>query len=135
MGAYVVMDEAALRELLYGPTGPIMADLGRRGRNVESEAKRLAPVDKGRLRADIWSEVGIVDGAPTARIGSSVDYALEVHEGTGIYGPTGRRITPKSAKALRWQGRGAGGAVRFARSVAGSPPRRYLRNALPAAAR
>ena len=136
MGAFVEIDHTALDELLRGRSGPVVADLARRTRNVEGEAKRLAPVDTGRLRSDIWSEVGVVDGAPTGRVGSSVNYALHVHEGTGLWGPTGQRITPRSAKVLRWtRGRGAGQAVHFARSVAGSPPKRYLRNALAAASR
>lgn len=41
-------------------------------------------------------------------------------EGTGIYGPTGERIYPVTAKALRFDWPAAGGVV-FATSVAGSP--------------
>lgn len=42
-------------------------------------------------------------------------------QGTGLFGPAGVRITPRSAKVLVFDWPAAGGVV-FARSVAGSPP-------------
>lgn len=39
-----------------------------------------------------------------ARIGSPLAYAAYVEYGTGIYGPKGQPIVPKTAKALRWSG-------------------------------
>ena len=47
-------------------------------------------------------------------------YALFVAEGTGIFGPTGNRIYPKSASALRWISEGGGLMIR--KSVAGQKP-------------
>jgi phage gpG-like protein len=44
---------------------------------VESDAKALAPVDTGALRASISSEIS----GDTARIGSNLDYSLYVEEG------------------------------------------------------
>lgn len=53
-----------------------------------------------------------------------VEYARWQNEGTGIYGPTGARIFPRSAKVLVFDWPAAGGVV-FARSVAGSPGRHF----------
>jgi len=63
-------------------------------------------------------------------------YATYFHGGTGVYGPTGRPIRPKSAKALAFNVRGAKGfkgakkgkgTKRFVfLSVKGSPPRPLL---------
>lgn len=75
---------------------------------VASEAKKNTPVDLGRLRASIaWAVEGPrqhtegYDGgsvtyavnAPegTALIGTNVEYAPFVHEGTGKYHPQGRK--------------------------------------------
>jgi phage gpG-like protein len=57
------------------------------------------------------------DGSVT--VGTNVPYARWNQEGTGIYGPTGQRIFPKTAKALAWDGH-------VVRSIKGTPKRRYL---------
>jgi hypothetical protein len=132
MASKFTIDRAAIAQLLTSPTGPVAGDLLRRGRNVEGEAKRLCPVDHGRLRSSITHELGQVRGQLAVRVGTNVSYALHVHEGTGIYGPTGQPITPKRARVLRWNGRD--GVVYRPRSK-GSRGRPYLRNALPAASR
>ena len=45
---------------------------------IERESKRKSPVDTGRMRASIATNVGNLQ----ASIGPHVDYALFVHEGT-----------------------------------------------------
>lgn len=83
----------------------------------------------GFLRSSIrGSMVGKNHGRTYAVMGSGVNYTPFVEHGTGIYGPRGQRIRPRSAKALAWTpktvtGRpvkGAGKIVR--RSVAGQRP-------------
>lgn len=148
---FVRFDDGALQALLRGRTGPVASDLLRRGRNVESRAKVLTPVDRGRLRSSITHELVSEGGDLICRIGTNVEYARHVHDGTGIYGPRGRPIRPVNAKVLAWPVRGTTSRRRtrtgrivttraqtrtstaFAMEVAGSPPRPYLRNALPAA--
>jgi hypothetical protein len=61
-----------------------------------------------------------------------VKYAIWLHEGTGIYGPSGRPITPKSGKFLVWKDADTGQTI-FAKKVRGIRPRPFLRNALDAA--
>lgn len=156
MASVVRYDSAALNDLLRSPRGPVAGDLLRRGRAVESRAKVLAPVDRGRLRSSITHELVTVRGDLVVRVGSNVAYARFVHEGTGIYGPKGQPIRPVRARVLSWPSRPTTSRRRtrtgrivttraqagkrgrpedraFAMQVRGSPPRRYLANALPAA--
>lgn len=52
---------------------------------VEAEAKRRSPVDDGILRASITHQVENLVGY----VGSGVEYAPYVHQGTGIYAVNG----------------------------------------------
>lgn len=116
--------------MLEGPNGAVAAEMLRRGRRVQNRAKQLAPVDHGRLRADIQLELLNAPQGPFARVGNSVNYAIFVHEGTGIYGRRRRPIVPRRAKVLRFT---AGGKVLFRPRVRGVRGRPYLRKALAAA--
>lgn len=88
-------------------------------------------------------------------VGTNLHYAPYVEEGTGIYGPKGRPITPKAAKVLAWKSAGkpmtgkgkriASGMkmrkgklrpnpkgdtfMNFALSVKGTKPWHFMRNA------
>lgn len=80
--ARAVINDAAIEAWLLGPQGPVRRDLGRRAQRITARAKELAPVDTGRLRADIdWRWVQ-VDGVPVVRIFTRVAYARAVHDGT-----------------------------------------------------
>ena len=62
---------------------------------VENQAKQDCPVDQGFLRASITSETEVTVDAITGRIGSNLEYAPYVHNGTGIYAVNGDgRKTP-----------------------------------------
>ena len=134
------LNTAALQQLLRSTQGPAVQDLLRRGLAVESAAKRNLSgyggpkrIDTGRLRASITTQVLTRNGEPAVIVGTNVNYARFVHDGTGIYGPHGRPIRPRHAKVLRWRGRT--GRIMFARSVKGMRPNPFLRNALHAARR
>lgn len=125
----VVLDQKALNAYLKGRNGPVVRDLVRRGLNVESRAKQLCPVDTGRLRSSITTEVAISGGGiPVVRVGTNVDYAEAVHEGTRPH-----VIVPRNASVLRFPSRG--GAIVFTRRVnhPGTRGVPFLRNALDAA--
>lgn len=87
-----------------------------------------APLNQvsGQLAASIlvesWQENGDRYNS-TAR--SLAPYSLFVDQGTGIYGPTGARIYPRTAKALTffWTARGA---VYSFKSVRGSPAQNFF---------
>lgn len=123
------LNEAALSSLA-AQAGD--ADLNVRANAVLNAARRGAPVDRGQLRASLTIEFSRDANGPFARIGSNLPYAIFVHEGTGIYGPSGQPIKPVRGRFLRFTPRGASGPV-FARQVSGSPGRPFLLEALDAA--
>ena len=74
---------------------------------VEGEARQLCPVDQGHLRASITSETEITASEIIGRIGSNLEYAPYVHNGTGIYAVNGDgRKTPwvYEVKAGKYKG-------------------------------
>jgi len=136
VAARVIIHDQALRNLLTGPSGPVVQMVAGYSRRVENEAKRRCPVDEGRLRASVTATVSVEGDLVIGRIGTNVSYARDVHNGTGIYGPAGKLIVPTTAKALRFTpkggGRGAKGAVVFAKWSRGSRPNPFLVDALRA---
>lgn len=66
---------------------PIRRDLLRRGARVESAAKKRIShsprrIDTGRLRASITTQPFTRGRLPGIRVGTNVEYALYVHNGT-----------------------------------------------------
>lgn len=82
MTSRVVFDQAALDALFRSPAGPVGKDLARRAIKVESAAKRLAPVDTGRLRSSVTHELGADSDGLVARVGTNVHYAVHQEFGT-----------------------------------------------------
>lgn len=82
LGKVVIFPGTTAR--LSSPGSDLANWLGKVGNDVANEAKRLAPVDTGQLRASITAKVV---HSPTlfARIGTNVNYAIYVHEGTANY--------------------------------------------------
>lgn len=122
--------------MLSSPSGGVAKDLLRRGKKVESAAKRnleRAPrrVDTGHLRSSINTQLLSVGGKLAVRVGTNVFYAIFVHDGTGVYGPKGTPIRPVTAKRLSWKTK-TGSAV-YAYSVKGMVPNPFLKNAVNAA--
>lgn len=68
------------------------------------------------------SNVKEIDGN-TITVGTQLPYAKWLQEGTGIYGPSGKPITPKNARVLVFI---INGVTYFCKSVKGSPPRPFL---------
>jgi len=69
-------------------------------KDVEAGIGRYAPTDHGRLAGSFHSEQ--MDDELSWRIYTHVEYAMYVHEGTGVYGPEGHPIVPTQAKALKF---------------------------------
>lgn len=62
---------------------------------VEGEARKNCPVDQGPLKASITSETETTEEEVIGRVGSNLEYAPYVHNGTGIYAKDGNgRKTP-----------------------------------------
>ncbi len=122
----VVLNENAARSVALAAANE---DLKVRANRVLNAARRLAPVDRGQLRASLHVEFTNGPAGPIARIGSNLPYALYVHEGTGVFGPRGAPIRPVRGRYLVFTPRGANRPV-FARSVKGMPGRPFLLQAL-----
>lgn len=132
MATFVRLNPEAFREFLTYPQGATGRELFRRGVRVQTRAKQLCPVDTGRLRASITVATGLEGGELVIRVGTNVKYARFIHNGTGIYGPARKRITPKSGQVLVFTPRGATKPV-FARSVRGVKRHEFLKDAIGAA--
>jgi hypothetical protein len=72
------LDQAALDRLLNSPDGPVGKDLARRTVQVETAAKRLCPVDTGRLRSSITHSIEADSRGLAGIVGTDVDYAEPV---------------------------------------------------------
>lgn len=136
------LDRAAIQALLKSPQGGVVKDLLRRGLKVQAAAKRnlrSSPtrVNTGRLSNSITFRLVTYNGDPAVRVGTTVFYAVYVHEGTGLYGPRHRLIRPVNKRALRWQKRGGRGKSKggwtYSTYSSGMRPNAFLKNALPAA--
>lgn len=79
---YIVFDEAALAQVFDSTQGPVAKTLQKTAIRVVNAAKRLCPVDTGRLRSSITSEIGKDSNGLVARIGTDVEYAPYVEFGT-----------------------------------------------------
>ena len=91
---------------------------------VEKDAKKGCPVDMGQLRASITSEVDWDGGKIIGRIGSNLDYAPYVHQGTGIYAADGDgRKTP-------WGYRAETGKYKGFHWTKGQRPQPFLKKAV-----
>lgn len=131
-----VLDVEQINRQLHGLNGGPMRDMLRRGLRVQTAARRNAPADRGRLRQSV--EVGtvstVVFGVSTyaVRVGTNLEYARAVHDGTGVYGPHGVPIRPTSGRYLVFRSKRAGRLV-FVPEVKGQPGVPFLKDALRAA--
>jgi hypothetical protein len=134
-GYKIIIDSAALSNMLRGPNGEVVRDLIRRAETLQRLAKNQCGFGKGNdphghLRNSIVKRVMTGSGAtPQVMVGSSHPIALIHHEGTQPH-----TIEPKRANALAWEDGSAQGGMRFATIVShpGTKPNRYLTDNLPA---
>lgn len=116
------LDRADLRRVIRDASA---RELRNAGRQVVNRAKVLAPVDTGRLRASIEGRLNRTwTLRPQFTVGSNVEYAQMVHDGTRPH-----IIRPRNARALRFV---VGGQVVYARVVhhPGTRARPFLDRAL-----
>jgi hypothetical protein len=85
IGGRIDWDEAALRDLLQSPTGPVARDLAAKAERVTQEAKRLAPVSpkgsNGRPSGWLRSQIGFTVGVDA--LGVYADIASPAETPTG----------------------------------------------------
>lgn len=90
---------------------------------VEGDAKRDCPVDDGILRESITHSVQQEEeGQYVGYIGTNIEYAPYVHQGTGIYA-----IEGNGRKEVPWVYKGKDGKFR---STKGIKPKPFIYNAM-----
>lgn len=140
---YHTSDHSVLQQMFNSPNGAVAKDLMKRGKRVESRAKRNLSgiggsgpkrVDTGHLRSSIKTDLVFRRGGMGVRVGTNVYYARYVHDGTGIYGPKHMVIKPKRSHFLVFRSKLYGNkkGLVFARSVKGMRANPFLAAALPA---
>ncbi len=92
---------------------------------IGERARELAWEDAPYRSGDLRSSLTVQETRDEVVVGTALDYALYVHQGTGLYGPHQQRITPVRKKALAWPG-----APHPVKSVAGQHPQPFLETAL-----
>lgn len=135
----LVLNPAALAEVLRSPTGPVFRHMVVLGDKVKAEAVRIAPVGKpdplgrpkadgspnGQLRNSIVKRVEQNPKGVVVKVGVwTVKYAYWVHEGAPPH-----KIEAKKSNYLVFMGRNG---VVFTKSVnhPGNAPNRFLERAL-----
>lgn len=105
--AYLDLDTAAFEKSLARELRALdlrsEADLMRVGLRVQNEARKLCPVDTGRLRSSIQATPGRDGRGPYVEVGTNVEYAPFVEYGTR-YTPMQPFMRPAlmiTARALR----------------------------------
>lgn len=131
MAADIRLDRTAIRRLLSDPNGAVGRNLTLRALRVQAGARRRCPVDQGRLRSSIRWELRSGPLGLYAFVGSDVEYAHYVHDGTADH-----IIRPRTKKVLRFPSARARGGFAFARFVRhpGTTGVPFLRDALRDAA-
>lgn len=131
MANTVRLDTAAITRLLNSQSGPLVRDLALRAQRVTNGAKRRCPVDQGRLRSSIRWVLRSDSRGLHAVVGTDVEYALFVHEGTRDHD-----IRPRRARVLRFPSTRGRGGFAYARIVhhPGTTGVPFLRDALVDAA-
>jgi hypothetical protein len=135
----VRLNRRQLDELVHGPGGPVVRMVERVTRQATNAVRVRAPVDTGVGRASIRSDVHIGAGRITGRIFMARHMWYQA-KGTGIYGPTGSPIRPKTGTVLVFRASRTIGPLRpgqkhpapgrrglvFARQVKGVPPNDFV---------
>lgn len=135
----ITLDDAEIDRLLRSPEGDVYKAVRTVVLATRNLAVSMAPVDDGPLRASLRTKMEATTREVKGWVYSDLEYALYVHEGTGIYGPKGQPIRPKRGRYLVFEARNARttprgrGNIVFARQVRGQHPQRFLLEALRAA--
>lgn len=154
--AQVVLNRVGLQRLLVDPAGPVMRNMALRGERVASLAKvYAAQAEHTGVLANSIIAVVVPGPVSVVRVGSTVEYALYVHEGTGpqhitsdgalgsVPDPRARYLPPMNKPGFivwsadhGWPLNQQGHAWQLAKYISfyGTKPHPYLRGALSAAA-
>lgn len=123
-----IEDAAGMNALLNSATGPVGQLVARVTRDVLRTVEIQCPKRTGDTSRSFRSEVVVRPNRQIrGRVYSDDPVVRYLEEGTGLYGPRRRRITPRTAKALRFE---AGGQIIFRKSVRGMEPQPFMKRSL-----
>lgn len=123
-----IENSAGMDALLNSPTGPVGRLVSGVTRDVLNTVEIQCPKRTGETSRSFRSDLEVrPNRSIRGRVFSTSDVVGYLENGTGLYGPTRRRITPRRARALRFR---VGGQTVFARSVAGMKPQPFMRRSL-----
>ena len=124
------LNHRQINRILRSPNGMTARNMLRRAHRVQRHARRNVNSRTGQLARSIEVRRAYFAGAPGAEVYTGLYYAIMVHDGTGIYGPTGRPIRAQRGRYLVFE---VGGRTIFARQVRGQRANPFLRDALRSA--
>jgi hypothetical protein len=127
--SHVDLFAGEMRQMLTGPTGPVLRFVRSVTRKVRTLAVLKCPVDTGRLRSAHREEVGVRGGQVYGFVENDTEYAAAVHGGTAPH-----QIRPRRpGGVLRFE---TGGQVVFTTLVnhPGTRAQPWLREAMEEAA-
>lgn len=132
LGGRPVVDPAKIREFTRRGGGPVINEMMRRGQNVQTRARQLAPKRTRALERSITKNLSVEPRGVVVYVGTDLPYAVHVHQGTRAH-----VIVPVRRKTLRFPASGStpgSVGVVFARRVnhPGNAPDPFLILALPA---
>jgi hypothetical protein len=127
----IELNHRQIQRILRSPNGMVARNMMRRGRKVQRHARRNVHSRTGALARSIEVRQAMFAGAPGCEVYTGIFYALAVHDGSGIYGPSGRPIRARSGGFLKFTGRG--GETVYAKQVRGQRANPFLRDALRSA--
>jgi HK97 gp10 family phage protein len=113
--------EEMMKRLGEDFSGGIRAGMTRTVEVIEARAVKETPVRTSNLVNSITSDVS-ADGK-RGELRATADYAVFVHDGTGLYGPRKQKIVPKTARALKIPGIG------YRKSTRGQKPQPFMETA------
>ncbi|AIS32485.1 phage-related protein [Methanobacterium formicicum] len=93
---------------------------------LRGNLQRNSPVDHGKMQGS-WLIAGQFAGELNQKIISSALYTKFVNDGTGLYGPRGQLIRPKTARKLAFVYKGKKIAVPYVRGI---KPRKFVEKSI-----
>jgi hypothetical protein len=124
----LIIDGAAVDEIIHSPTGPVFRYIFERGQDVQDLAKVQVGKRTGRLADSIVKRFSTNGDGVEVLVGSDVDYARLHHDGTRPH-----EIVARRAETLTFFWPKVGAVVHFPRvHHPGTKPNHYLTDPLHA---
>jgi hypothetical protein len=113
------------------PGGPVDKAVREPLEQTAAIATGTAPVDTGFLRNNRSIDIDVSGTHAKGTLTYHAPYAIFVLKGTGVHGPTGTPIRPKTSQYMVFRGRD--GRLVYAKETQGQSAQPFLQNAFRAA--